>query len=250
MRRVGPFGLDDLHDLDSLYARADRVIPMRDVHKGDTNARAVAVRHDVDDNPGAFDTALEMGRWEFEHGYSTSYYLLHTAGYWDSTNLVRALELQELGHEVGLHVNALAHALRNGGEPEAYLSEALEDLRSVGLRVDGCCAHGDPICRAKDGTLLFVNDELFLESMRPKVGAWQRVIERNGSKVRLLPLSRSTYGLAYDAAWLSRGDYLSDSGHVWSQSFAEVCKEWPGRGQLHLLIHPDWWYPAFQQVAV
>jgi hypothetical protein len=210
----------------------------------------VAVRHDVDDNPGAFDTALEMGRWEFEHGYSTSYYLLHTAGYWDSTNLVRALELQELGHEVGLHVNALAHALRNGGEPEAYLSEALEDLRSVGLRVDGCCAHGDPICRAKDGTLLFVNDELFLESMRPKVGAWQRVIERNGSKVRLLPLSRSTYGLAYDAAWLSRGDYLSDSGHVWSQSFAEVCKEWPGRGQLHLLIHPDWWYPAFQQVAV
>ena len=53
--------------------------------------------------------------------------------------------------------------------------------------------------------------------------------------IRIEPQPRADYHLHYDAAWLSRGDYLSDSGHVWSQPFETVAAEWPLRGQLHML---------------
>ena len=59
------------------------------------------------------------------------------------------------------------------------------------------------------------------------------------------PQPRANYHLSYDAAWLERGDYLSDSGHVWSQPFESVCRRWPNQGQLHMLVHPDWWVAAF-----
>jgi hypothetical protein len=245
IRRVGPFGHDDLLDLDSLYARADRVIPMRDVWKGDTNQRAIAVRHDVDDNPGAFDTALRMAEWEFERGYSSTYYLLHSAGYWDADNLVRALTFQELGHEVGVHVNAIAESLRRRRAPDWILLEALSDLRSVGLRIDGMAAHGDPLCRDKQGRVRFVNDEMFLESRRPSMGSATRTVTHKKTTVMLEPQPRANYHLSYDASWLPRGDYLSDSGHVWSQEFDHVCRHWPKHGQLHMLVHPDWWVGAF-----
>jgi hypothetical protein len=250
VRRVGPFGAEDLQDLDSLYARADRVIPMRDVWKGDTSVNAIAVRHDVDDNHASFDTALEMARWEFSRGYSSTYYLLHSAGYWTAENLVRALEFEELGHEVGVHVNALAEALRHRRSPEWILLEALGDLRSVGLRVDGMVGHGDPLCRRKDGTVRFTNDEMFVESRRPSFGAADRILKHNKTMVKIEPQSRATYHLSYDAAWLPRGDYLSDSGHVWSQDFQQVCRNWPRLGQLHVLVHPDWWANAFARVTV
>jgi hypothetical protein len=245
MRRVGPFDRDDLDDLESLYQRADRVIPMRDVYKGDTNPRAIAVRHDVDDNRHAFETALSMAEWEFERGYSSTYYLLHSAAYWNADNLVRALQFQELGHEVGVHVNALAESLRLRRAPDWILLEALSDMRSVGLRVDGSAAHGDPLCRDRSGEIRFTNDEVFSECRRPSLGDAERIVSHRGTSVLIEPQPRANYHLSYDAAWLPRGDYLSDSGHVWSQPFESVCARWPKWGQLHMLVHPDWWVGAF-----
>jgi hypothetical protein len=55
--------------------------------------------------------------------------------------------------------------------------------------------------------------------------------------------------LDFDANWLPRGDYLSDSGGRWSQPFSEVAAAWPARGQLHMLVHPCWWTEAFERVA-
>jgi hypothetical protein len=91
---------------------------------------------------------------------------------------------------------------------------------------------------------------MFTESRRPSLGAADRILTRGKTKVMIEPVPRSTYHLGYDAAWLERGDYLSDSGHVWSQDFDHVCKQWPNRGQLHVLVHPDWWVNAFQGVTV
>jgi hypothetical protein len=222
---------------------------MRDVWKGDDWPTAIAVRHDVDDNPGAFETALEMARWEFDRGYSSTYYLLHTAAYWTADNLVRAREFEELGHEVGIHVNALAHALRVRRSPNYILADALGYLRSFGIRVEGCVGHGDPWCRDRAGAVQFTNDEMFVESRRPSMGEANRILTRGQTKVMIEPEPRAHYHLGYDAAWLHRGDYLSDSGHVWSQPFETVSAQWPKRGQLHVLVHPDWWVGAFERVA-
>lgn len=243
----------DLEELDArLYSLADRVVPMRDIAKGDIGRRVIGLRHDVDDNQGSFETALRMAEWEFDHGYSSTYYLLHGSHYWTADNLVRALQFEELGHEVGLHVNAIAESLRLRRSADWILIEALGDLRSVGLRVEGCVAHGDPWCYANrkgTGPVEFVNDEMFVESRREGLGAADREITEGNCTIKLEPRPRSDYHLTYDANWLSRGDYLSDSGGRWSQPFPDVVGRF-GDGQLHVLIHPDWWSAAFAEVTV
>ena len=245
MNEHAPFTASDLEELDArLLSKAARVVPMYDVARGDTAANVIGLRHDVDDNAGSLDTALALAQWEFEHGYSSTFYLLHGSHYWGDEAFVAAEKLDELGHEVGIHVNAIAEALRDERDPHVVLDEALTELRSA-VRVVGCVAHGDPLCRRQDGTVRFVNDEMFSESPRPDVGEATRTISYNGYKLRLAPIPRGVYGLEYDPNWLSRGDYLSDSGGRWSQSWGDVCDSWPDRGQLHVLVHPDWWACPF-----
>lgn len=248
MNTSAPFLASDLEELDArLLSCADRVVPMYDVARGDTGPHTIGLRHDVDDNEGSLDTALRFAQWEFERGYSSTYFLLHGSYYWGDDALVAAEALEELGHEVGIHVNAIAEALRHDRDPHVLLDEALTYLRTA-VRVVGCVAHGDELCRVNGG-VQFVNDELFSDSPRPKIGAATRTLEHGAVKVRLAPIPRATYGLEYDANWLSRGDYLSDSGGEWSQPFSEVVQAWPERGQLHMLVHPDWWAQAFVGVA-
>lgn len=220
---------------------------MRDVFKGDTGPNVIGLRHDVDDNAGSFHTALHMAEWEFEHGYSSTYFLLHGSHYWDEEWLCAAPRFEELGHEVGIHVNAIAEALRQKRDPHELLTEALFELRGTGVRVVGCVAHGDDLCKPKNAN--FVNDELFSESPRPTYGEPDRLIEFDGVVCPLQPISRRAFQLEYDANWLSRSDYLSDSGGKWSQPFADVCERF-GQGQLHILVHPDWWSEAFVPQAV
>ena len=240
-------GLESLDE--RLFSLADRVVPMRDIHHGDIGHKVIGLRHDVDDNAGSFDTALAMAEWEFHRGYSSTYYLLHGSHYWDADHLVRAMLFEELGHEVGIHVNALAEALRLRRSPDWILCEALGDLRSMGLRVDGSVAHGDALCRDETRRVRFVNDEMFTECRRPDMGAADRMLEHGKTLVQIEPRSRSDYHLAYDANWLPRGNYLSDSGGVWSQEFDDVVRTF-GDGQLHVLVHPDWWSAAFAEVKV
>lgn len=238
------FGRADLEWLDeNLYHLADRVVPMRDIYKGDIGSRVIGLRHDVDDNPGSLETALRMAEWEFEHGYSSTYYLLHGAHYWGDHMLIEAERLEELGHEVGIHVNAIAEALRRGRSPAHILRDAIAELRTA-VRVVGCVAHGDPLCHVAH----FVNDEMFSESPRADWGEPDRILRVNGSSVVLKPCSRAEFGLEYDASWLRRGNYLSDSGGKWSQPLADVVSAF-GTGQLHVLVHPDWWAKAFVEVA-
>ena len=240
-------GLELLHQ--ELFSLADRVVPMRDIAKGDIGRRVIGLRHDVDDNHGSFETALKMAEWEFHNGISSTYYLLHGSHYWDTDHLLRALIFEELGHEVGIHVNALAESLRVRRSPDWILCEALGDLRAFGVRVDGCVAHGDPLCRDDRRNVRFVNDEMFKECRRHDLGESTRTITHNGTSVAIEPRPLSHYHLTYDANWLPRGNYLSDSGKAWSQEFDDVVRDF-GEGQLHVLTHPDWWAEAFQEVTV
>lgn len=216
---------------------------MYDVARGDTSAGVIGLRHDVDDNAGSLDTAMRLAEWEFERGYSSTYFLLHGSYYWGEEMLMQAERLEELGHEVGLHINGIAEALRTNRDPRAIVREAVDYLRTA-VRVVGCVAHGDPLCHKA----FFVNDEMFTESRRPNCGDSTRTISFEGARVKLHPVSRADFGFEYDPNWLSRGNYVSDSGGQWSQPFDEIV--FPDTGQLHMLVHPDWWSEAFVEVAV
>lgn len=262
MNREKWFTPADLDELGEFYAEADRVITMREVFEGDRHHRAIGVRHDVDDNPHALETAVEMARWEAANGWRTTYFLLHTAPYWKDGRVFDAADaIAELGHEIGLHVDALADSLLYGGDPHDKVHKALAELRAHGHDVVGVVGHGNSrVCRAAN----FANDEQFTDCRRIKMGDADRVLEFRGRKIRIQPRPLAEFGIQYDSVWLRIYEnragiartrphqlYNTDSGGRWHYPFEETVEAFRDLhvdGQLHLLVHPDWWPKAFEAV--
>lgn len=236
MRTRSPFRETDLDDLDVFLDQAYAVVPMREVHAGTTDPRVIGMRHDVDN---FIEPAVAMAAWEAGRGYRSTYYILHTAPYWDDKLLLRrSLDLiAGWGHEIGIHNNALAEYRRTGLDPRTSLAQACSELRGYGYRVSGTVAHGDSDCYDEQGDILFVNDQLFTECVRD----YELICD---------PVPLAAFGLDYDANWLQRAAYLSDSGGRWSHDFDEYTGGFPYDGQLHMLVHPDWWAEAFPSVEV
>jgi hypothetical protein len=217
---------------------------MREIYAGNTDRQTIGLRHDCDN---VIEPAVQFAEWEAERGYRSTYFALHTAPYWEDEQLLRgSLErIAELGHEIGIHNNAVAEASETGCDPVEILAGAIDQLRGYGFEIRGTVAHGDPRCYT-NGTVGFVNDELFSECARPEFGFASRPAGRR----YIEPVPLATFGLEYDANWLPRAEYLSDSGGAWSRPFDEVADGFPFAGQLHVLIHPDWWREAFTREAV
>lgn len=237
MRSESPFQADDLADLDGLLARAEAVVPMDMIAAGETSPDVIGLRHDVDN---VIQPAVAFAEWEAERGYSSTYFILHTAPYWhDKYLLESSLErIAGCGHEIGFHVNAITAAIQTSQDPVEIIEEALAELRGYGYHVTGVVAHGDQACHQYG----FVNDEIFTESRRPSYGEADRVV----AGVKLAPVSRERFSFEYDPNWLPRAAYLSDSGGRWSQPFDDVRDGFPYEsGQLHMLVHADWWAEAF-----
>jgi hypothetical protein len=244
VKQTEPFGLEELEELGRFLDRADDVVPMRAVADGEWDSHLVGMRHDVDN---AIEPAVAMALWEAERGYQSTYFILHTAPYWHDTDLMRrSLDvIADCGHEIGLHNNAIAEATQTGDDPRLLLAIAANDLRMYGHEVIGTVAHGDPGCYGDDGLVRFVNDEIFEECARPGLGEPDRVV----ADVNLRPVPLSHFRFEYDANWLPRGAYLSDSGGRWSGvGFDANAMQFPFDGQLHMLVHPDWWVEAFAEV--
>jgi hypothetical protein len=109
--------------------------------------KILGIRHDIDSD---LETALKLARIEHRQGISSTYYVLHTAQYyWSdylqkrSTRCLRILrEIQELGHEIGLHNDALGVLLETGVSPIETLKKELDFLRGSSLSVTGTASHG------------------------------------------------------------------------------------------------------------
>lgn len=109
----------------------------------------LAIRHDVDGDVVAAERSAEI---EAEFNVSTSYYFLHTAFYhgaFDEQRFDRHScmahvyrRIQSLGHEVGLHTNALEIYQRFALDGAGALADEIAWMRSVGLDVHGTVGHG------------------------------------------------------------------------------------------------------------
>lgn len=273
MNSRAPFTPADLAELDMLLLdRATEVIAMEDVHDGNIDPRAIGFRHDVDAGH-ALDTAVLLAEWEAERGYRSTYYLLHTSPYWDASGFSGAVgRIRELGHEIGIHSNALAEALRTGDDPDQILEAAIQRLRSMGQIIRGVAGHGDPFCNRDraPGEITFANDEQFVECARPQEGEPDRTITRGNITLKLRPRPLADFGLEYEALNLAyaNGPFpfrFSDSGGVWLKpGWEDLVRRWQTqqRGaphqaepsndvrQLHFLLHPDWWQMALAPQAV
>jgi hypothetical protein len=273
MRDRAPFNMADLEDLDLLFmSKAERVIALRDVVAGDRGPNVIGMRHDCD-SAQSLQIATHMAAWEQEHGYRSTYFILHGSGYWDAPGFEDHLDqIASCGHEIGIHVNALAEAFRTGRHPDAILEDALARLRGLGHDVVGAAGHGDRICSYGAGTdePWFANDEQFLECRRGKVGdviieGGSREINRGAASLLLEPRPLADFGLEYEALFCALPFYFrfSDSGGKWNpvdwrsiaHQFSENVKTTTAPQthedprQLHLLLHPDWYSNAFHLKA-
>lgn len=242
------FNRSDLMELQDFLSRAVQVIRMDDVFDGDTDAGVIGMRHDVDDD---IVSSVSFALWEHSLGYESTYYFLHTAPYWQNKNLLKMClaEIAGLDHEIGIHNNAVTEAMRTGRDPKEILHEAIEELRGYGYKIRSTVAHGDRDCYTYDGQgnreVYVVNDEMFTECARPELGEPCRELKLGDIVTKLNPVSLSEFGLEFDANRLPRAKYISESGGHWSPGTDEIVTNFPYDGQLHMLIHPQWWKEAF-----
>ena len=222
------FSLDDLAAFDAFLGGATAVVPMRDAPS--SGKGAIALRHDIDHN---LDHALLFAEWEHERGYRATYFVLHTAWYYAEPDLEdKLLRLVELGHEVGLHHDAVAEAYRQGhhnavdgsvlpiGNTTAaaeIVREELARLRGFGLDIVGMSAHGTELWKQAGVTNAF----LWADGWLP-----------------------SDFGLQYEAYHLHRkAHYISDNRGGWSSPLTMGDDK-----QVHVLSHPCHW--PLEQLAV
>ena len=248
------FGPGDLEQLAGLLTMADEVVPIREAfaRRDDWPERFLALRHDMDHD---VENAVRMAEWEAEHGFRSTYYVLHGDWYWGgpsrtepSAFVLRALDrIASLGHEIGLHNNAITLALATGEDPHRILDRDLSALRRHGFEIDGSVAHGDPLCR-KIG---YVNNEIFDECPRPELGGPDRVIAfddpatKTHYRLELHPRPMADFGLTHEANTIGQTRYLTDTGGRWNPPFEGLQDRFDAEGGfLQMLVHPVWW--AFQ----
>ena len=203
----------DLDLLGTFLASADDVIPLREVAEGNTDEKVIALRHDIDSD---LQRSLRFAQWENARGFRASYFVLHTVPYYtDKTQVNNTLhELQRLGHEIGLHNDAVTVALQQGAEdPIAAAMDILEVelkvLRDEGFEIVGTAAHGSALCKEHGVNNMEVFDRFDPEQL----------------------------GLEYAAYKLHRGmNYVSDNGGEWRSPRVLM----PDR-QTHVLCHPQHW---------
>lgn len=222
------------------------------------NQNLVGLRHDVDHD---LDMALELAHFEHQRDIKSSYYLLDTESYWrDPLFDEKIRQLDDYGHEVGVHVNAISKWFRNEiTDIEADLKVTLERLRGLGIKVDTISAHGDKLCymhqfinywcfselRAADPAT--VEDGLSAEGISTEDDRFQirypesSVLTReDGDTLPLWDVSMARLCLKADAMHIPIDHYFTDSGGDWKRSPDPLdCNL--GKGRHQVVMHPEYW---------
>tara|TARA_A100001015_G_scaffold77007_1_gene85512 strand:- start:2202 stop:4172 length:1971 start_codon:yes stop_codon:yes gene_type:complete len=218
----------------------------------------VGLRHDIDYD---LDLALEFAHLEHSMGYSATYFLLDTAAYWNESDFAdKALQIQDFGHEIGLHVNSVAKWVSGKiKSPEGDFLQNLRTLRDIGLNVNGVAAHGDADCYKFNVANYWMFSELKPENPFASEngitaeGVFDSSSDRvlfypvthiakntNGDELLLWQTSMLKHGVKYHAAHENYDFYFSDSGGKWRNNLDPLQQQFDDK-KTQILIHPEHW---------
>lgn len=220
-----------------------RVVPMREYARLATapppaDRVLVGLRHDLDGN---LCRAVRMAELEAAAGIRATYFVRHTDPYfgwgWPEVKrresvVLRYRRIAALGHEIGLHLDALSMAFEHGADPVRLLADDLAWMRAQGLEVVGAAAHGSPMSHHAG----FENYEIF-------AGMTTRTaVTYLGQSVPLGAVAPSAVGIEYETYHVPGDDYLSEAGGSWEgvDPVERLRRAKPG-ARVQLLIHPVWW---------
>ncbi len=171
-------------------------------------AKLAILRHDIDFSP---ERALAIAKIEAELGVFSSYTVLLTGEYYSpfEKSVQRALiEIDRLGHNVGLHFDAQWHSVAQEGDLECALQSEVSTLKRI---------------------LEKKNDIKFFSF-------------HNTTPFTMACKKRSYAGLwnAYAGALQEEVQYTSDSNGYWiHRSWDELINQQHDR--IQVLTHPEWW---------
>jgi hypothetical protein len=217
------------------------VVPLRDFGgTQDTSRAVIGLRHDVDER---LDRAVDFAEIEHGLGLRATYFVLHTAGYWQQPSLVETLlRIQnDCGHEIGWHNDLVTLECVLGRDARRLLGEELVRLRAAGVRIVGTAAHGAPACRRygyHNGYFFFADEAIDGFPNREQV--------RGPLGVRQVPHGTlEEFDLVYDAYHLDNGLYYSDAtfsaaGKRWHTDEIDLTALTPGTRTI-VSTHPDHW---------
>lgn len=197
-----PFTLDGYRR--TVAGLLDRGYDLRSFHDVDPGQRHLVLRHDIDQS---IQLARRMAEAEAEQGWRSTYFvLMRTEMYnpWSRAASEDLRTLRDLGHDIGLHLDASLYA----------------DEQELEVGAESECAALETIIAGPVTTLSF---------HRPKA-------ELIGGPLRMAGRLN-----AYAARFVRDMGYCSDSrgewrfGHPWD--LAAVCEGLA----LQLLTHPVWW---------
>jgi len=212
--------------------------------------RNVFIRHDVDHGP---KSALKMAKIEAEMDITANYYFLTTDSvyatrYWKSKRdsfLKQMLEIQEMGHEVGLHYDFMGDYFSKGIPPYENVKHLVHEFREAGIKLSGCVSHGSSATRwllkgkqKANFPKEFINYNIWNETSK-----FASKLKLNKKTLNTPVFSLESFGLKYEAYHVSRDLYSSDTGGVFWRiadpiDQAKALKD----GQiLTILTHPAWW---------
>lgn len=237
-----------------LLTSTGNCISLSDFHKKNSG---IALRHDIDYD---LDLALEFAHLEHAMGHQATYFLLDTTEYWHKADFIdKALQIQDFGHEIGLHVNSLAKwAAGQCSSPEYDFKSNIAYLRDSGLKISGIAAHGDPNCYNYNISNYWMfsdlkpEDPFEAENGITAEGIFDRATKRTltypknhivknhlGEQIELWKTSMRASGVQYHATHIKSNNYFSDSGGKWRNDLNPT--ERPLTGSTQLLIHPEHW---------
>ena len=197
---MSSFNQLSLDNLNKFLASATAVVPYKEAADGTAPPGSVAMRHDVDHD---IEKALQFAEWEHHYGYRSTYFLLHSANYYTNNPGFDSaiLYLRELGHEIGLHNDALCACDGNLGDAVITIQNELNYLRNF-YPVVGIADHGGSP---------FKNGDIW-NSYTP-----------------------AQFTLEYEAYQLQKtaNTYISDNQGTWRAPLKHA--------QTFMLIHPIWW---------
>ncbi|MCB0400599.1 MAG: hypothetical protein KDD41_00800 [Flavobacteriales bacterium] len=212
--------------------------------------KVVFIRHDIDHNPFV---ALELAKVEAEFGLFGSYYMLTTdtdiTKIWDSKqkeSLKALKQIQDLGHEVGLHYDLLGDYFETGNDVSIKLAETLKAFRDSGINVSGCVAHGSGRLSqylAKQGISQYprecINFNIWEESNEKPA-----TVNLNGREKKTPFLKLADFGMRYEAYKVRRNYYHSDNKYVFWQHgdpIDTITNKMKPEEILCILVHPYVW---------
>lgn len=225
--------------------------------------KTVMLRHDVDHYP---ELAHEMACVEASLGIRSTYFILTTdsaAKWWNDKALRKnylelIVDMQNMGHEIGLHYNFLGDYFVDGISPKENIEDTLKAFRDVGLKIIGAASHGSSRMRKILGAVGkgvpypsdFVNYRIW-EECAPKT----KKLNVGDRSLEVPVFSLKEYYLHYETYWVTKNWYFSDSGgNFWLHDSPtrssdlhpyEVIPQMKDGEVMQVLIHPIWWKNYF-----